>query len=161
MIRKSVLAGGCFWGMEDLLRKLPGVVNTTVGYCGGKLDNPTYHDVKNGQTNHAESIEIEYNDEVLSYADLLYFFFKIHDPTTKDRQGNDRGTQYRSAIFVANSEEQDIATQVMKEVDLSGKWSAPIVTKIEKLERFYPAEEYHQDYLEKNPGGYTCHWIRN
>lgn len=160
MIKKSILAGGCFWGMEDLIRKVDGVLNTTVGYCGGQMDNPTYLEVKTGTTNHAEAIEIEYDDSKLSYADLLRFFFKIHDPTTVDRQGNDRGTQYRSAIFIINDEERKVAQEIIAEVDNSGKWGAPIVTKIEELKKFYPAEEYHQDYLEKNPGGYTCHWIR-
>lgn len=160
MRKKVVLAGGCFWGMEDLIRKVPGVLNTTVGYCGGDTKDPTYNDVKTGLTNHAESIEVEYDTDVLTYEDLLRFFFKIHDPTTKNQQGNDKGTQYRSAIFVNDESEKHAAKEIINEVELQGRWQRPIVTRIEDLVQFYPAEEYHQDYLKKNPGGYTCHFIR-
>lgn len=157
----AVLAGGCFWGVEDLFRKLPGVIDTTVGYTGGKTIYPTYKDITQGNTGHAESIEIEFDPSLLSYEDLLRFFFKIHDPTTFNRQGNDIGSQYRSTIFVHDEAQRASAEAIIKEVDESKKWPKPIVTQIVQATTFYPAEEYHQDYLLKNPGGYTCHYIRN
>ncbi len=156
----TILAGGCFWGMEALIRQLPGVSQTTVGYTGGTLKGPVYEDVKTGLTGHAESIEILFDPEKLSYADLLRFFFRIHDPTTLNRQGNDRGSQYRSAIFYTDESQKKIAEKIREEVHLSGIWNLPIVTEITPALPFYPAEEYHQDYLQKNPGGYTCHFVR-
>ena len=160
--KKSVatLAGGCFWGMEDLIRKLPGVLNTEVGYTGGSVANPTYEVVKTGRSGHAESIQIEFDSSKTSYEKILEFFFKMHDPTTANRQGNDVGSQYRSAIFYHDDEQKKVAEQVKAKVEASGKWKRPIVTEIVPASKFYSAEGYHQDYLEKNPGGYTCHYVR-
>lgn len=155
MIKKAYLAGGCFWGLEDLIRKQKGVVNTTVGYTGGSVDNPTYHN----HEGHAEAVEIEYDDTETNYKNLLDFFFQIHNPTTLNQQGNDRGTSYRSAIFYANEEERKEAENFIKIVNDSHRWSNPVVTTLEPFKQFYVAEDYHQDYLEKNPGGYTCHAI--
>lgn len=155
MNKKIVLAGGCFWGLEDLIRSQPGVVNTEVGYTGGTNDNPTYEN----HPGHAEAVEIEYNPEETSYKKLLDFFFQIHNPTTLNQQGNDKGTSYRSAVFYANEEEKQIAQEMIDIVNDSERWDGPVVTTLEPLTRFWPAEEYHQDYLEKNPGGYTCHAV--
>lgn len=158
----TILAGGCFWGMEDLLRKIPGVVSTDVGYEGGQTANPTYDDVHTGTTGHAESVRVVFDPKTLSYEDLLEkWFFRMHDPTTKDRQGNDVGTQYRSAIFVTSETQRQIAERVKQRVDASGKWSAPLTTEIVTAGPFTPAEEYHQKYLQKHPDGYTCHYMRN
>lgn len=158
--QKAILAGGCFWGMEDLIRKLPGVLDTEVGYIGGNLENPTYKNVKTGTTNHAEAIEIIFDAEILSYEKLLGFFFQIHDPTTINRQGNDIGTSYRSAIFYLNEEQKNIAQNLIMKIENSKKWPGKIITAIVKADKFYPAENYHQDYLEHYPQGYTCHFIR-
>lgn len=155
MIKKIIFAGGCFWGLEDLIRKQNGVVNTTVGYTGGSVVDPTYEN----HEGHAEAVEIEYDDTVTSYKALLDFFFQIHNPTTLNQQGNDRGTSYRSAIFYGSEEEKKEAEDFIKIVDDSKRWKDPVVTALEPLTKFYPAEEYHQDYLIKNPGGYTCHAI--
>lgn len=163
MLKKIVLAGGCFWGLEDLIRKQFGVINTTVGYTGGseRMDStgspqaPNYHN----HEGHAEAVEIEYESEQTSYKKLLDFFFQIHDPTTLNQQGNDKGTSYRSAIFFGNDKEKKEAEDFIKIVNDSKRWKNPVVTALEPLTKFYPAEEYHQDYLEKNPGGYTCHAI--
>jgi peptide methionine sulfoxide reductase msrA/msrB len=158
----AILAGGCFWGMEELLRKIPGVVSTDVGYEGGQTANPTYDDVHTGSTGHAESVRVVFDPKTLSYEDLLEkWFFRMHDPTTKDRQGNDVGTQYRSAIFVTSETQRQIAERVKQRVDASGKWSAPLTTEIVTAGPFTPAEEYHQNYLQKHPDGYTCHYMRN
>lgn len=157
----ATLAGGCFWGMEDLLRGLLGVINTTVGYTGGKIPNPTYEIVKTGLSGHAEAVLIEFDPIVLNYGELLRFFFRIHDPTTLNRQMNDIGSQYRSAIFYHSSEQLLTAERIIKEIDAKKFWQGPIVTQLISATTFYPAEEYHQDYLQKNPGGYTCHWIRD
>ena len=156
----AVLSGGCFWGVEELIRKLPGVVSTEVGYTGGNVPNPTYSSMTSGTTGHAEAVRIVYDPNKLQYADLLRYFFKLHDPTTLNRQGNDRGTQYRSAIFFSSPDQQKIARQVKDEVESSGKWKAPVVTEIISASTWYPAEEYHQHYLQKNPNGYTCHYVR-
>ena len=161
LIETAVLAGGCFWGMEDLIRKVPGVISTEVGYCGGSAEAPSYAAVKTGQTGHAESIQIKYDPKKLSYGELLDFFFKIHNPTTADRQGNDIGNQYRSAIFYSTPEQKKEAEAAIARAEASGRWKGPVVTKLEPLGTFWPAEDYHQDYLEKNPGGYTCHYIRD
>jgi peptide methionine sulfoxide reductase msrA/msrB len=158
----AVLAGGCFWGMEEILRQIPGVLITEVGYTGGTTANPTYEDVHLGTTGHAESVRIVFDPKQLSYADLLEkWFFKMHDPTSKNRQGNDVGSQYRSAIFYTTPEQQKIAEQVKAKVDKSGAWGKPIVTEIVPAGTFTKAEDYHQRYLEKNPGGYTCHYLRD
>jgi peptide-methionine (S)-S-oxide reductase len=153
--QKIVLAGGCFWGMEELIRKQPGVINTFVGYTGGAVENPTY---KNHE-GHAEAVEIEYDPEKTSYKKLLDFFFRIHNPTTLNQQGNDIGTSYRSAIFYGNEQEKNEAGNFIEIVNESKRWESPVVTTLERLQEFYPAEDYHQDYLQKNPSGYTCHAI--
>lgn len=155
MSKKIVLAGGCFWGLEELLRKQPGVITTTVGYTGGPVQNPIYEN-HNG---HAEAVEIEYDPEKTTYKNLLDFFFQIHNPTTINQQGNDRGTSYRSAIFYGNEEEKKEAENFITIVNDSKRWKDPVVTTLEPLTTFWPAEEYHQDYLQKDPGGYTCHVI--
>jgi peptide methionine sulfoxide reductase msrA/msrB len=161
-LETAVLAGGCFWGMEDILRKVPGVIETEVGYAGGTTQSPKYEDVKTGRTGHAEAIRIVFDPKKLTFADLLEkWFFKMHDPTTANRQGNDVGTQYRSAIFVSSEEQRATAEAVKQRVSSSGKWKRPIVTEIAKAGAFTPAEDYHQDYLEKHPGGYTCHYLRD
>jgi peptide methionine sulfoxide reductase msrA/msrB len=157
----AILAGGCFWGVEDLIRQLPGVTKTEVGYTGGDLKNPRYEDVKTGRTGHAESIRIEFDPSKIAYEEILRTFFRLHDPTTKNRQGNDVGSQYRSAVFVANDDQRQVAERVRTEVDKSGTWPRPVVTEILPARPFYAAEEYHQDYLQKNPGGYTCHYLRD
>jgi peptide methionine sulfoxide reductase msrA/msrB len=157
----ALLAGGCFWGMEDILRTLPGVVDTEVGYAGGTTPHATYAQVKKGTTGHAEAIRVVFDPERLSYEQLLDLFFRMHDPTTRNRQGNDVGTQYRSAIFYGDEEQRRIAEKVKARVEASGKWKRPIVTEIVPTTEFWPAEEYHQDYLLKNPGGYTCHYLRD
>lgn len=156
MSKKIVLAGGCFWGLQDLLREQPGVIATRVGYAGGVVDNPTYE----RHEGHAEAVEIEYDTEKTSYKKLLDFFFQIHDPTTLNQQGNDMGTSYRSAIFYGNDEEKKEAEDFIDIVNRSGRWEQPVVTTLEPLKKFFIAEDYHQDYLQKNPGGYTCHFIR-
>jgi methionine-S-sulfoxide reductase len=158
----AVLAGGCFWGVEEILRDVPGVIETDVGYTGGWLENPTYHDTHDSKSGHAEAIRVTFDPAVLSYEDLLeQWFFKLHDPTTLNRQGNDIGTQYRSAIFPLTPEQKEAAERVKARVDASGKWKRPITTSIEPAGKWYSAESYHQDYLRKNPGGYTCHFMRD
>lgn len=154
--QKATLAGGCFWGLEDLIRKLPGVIDTTVGYTGGKVKNATY---KNHE-GHAEAIEIEFDSSKISYEQILEFFFRYHDPTTLNRQGNDVGSSYRSAIFFHDDAQRQVAERMKKKVDASGKWKRPVVTEVAKAGEFWTAEDYHQDYLIKNPGGYTCHYDR-
>ena len=157
----AVLAGGCFWGVEEILRGVPGVLDTDVGYTGGWLENPTYHDTHDSKSGHAEAVRITFDPAVLSYADLLeQWFFRLHDPTTLNRQGNDVGTQYRSAIFPQSPDQESTAREVIARVNASGKWKSPIVTEIAQAGPFTPAEGYHQDYLENNPGGYTCHFMR-
>jgi len=157
----ATLAGGCFWGMEDLLRKLPGVLNSDVGYTGGTTPAATYEQVKTGKTGHAEAVQIEFDPETLSFEKLLLYFFKIHDPTTEDQQGNDIGSQYRSAIFYHTESQREIAENIIERVENSHVWKHPIATEIEPFEEFFRAEDYHQDYLEKHPQGYTCHFERN
>lgn len=157
----AVLAGGCFWGMEDLLREIPGVVDTEVGYTGGTVANATYEDVHTGRSGHAESVKVVFDPERLTYEKLLEWFFRMHDPTTKNRQGNDIGTQYRSAIFYTSEAQRETAEKVRARVEASGKWKRPITTEIAPETEFWNAEAYHQDYLEKNPGGYTCHYLRD
>jgi peptide methionine sulfoxide reductase msrA/msrB len=157
----ATLAGGCFWGVQELIRKLPGVLSSTVGYTGGTIDHPDYGQVHTGRSGHAEAVQIVFDPKVLSYESLLRYFFRLHDPTTLNRQGNDAGTQYRSAIFYHNEEQRRIAERVKAEVDRSGKWPAKVVTQIVPASTFYPAESYHQDYLQKHPDGYTCHYLRD
>jgi peptide methionine sulfoxide reductase msrA/msrB len=157
----AVLAGGCFWGMEEILRDIPGVVETIVGYTGGTTSNATYEEVHTGRTGHAESVRIVFDPDKLSYEDLLGWFFRMHDPTTPNRQGNDVGTQYRSAIFYENDEQRRVAEKVKASVEASGKWKRPITTGIVAATQFWPAEDYHQNYLQKHPGGYTCHYLRD
>lgn len=155
MIKKAYLAGGCFWGLEELMRSQVGVLNITAGYTGGENDNPTYENHKS----HAEALEIEYDDTQTSFWKLLDFFFQIHNPTTLNQQGNDVGTSYRSAIFYQDGTELKQAQDFIKIVNDSGRWGAPVVTTLEAFTKFWPAEDYHQDYLVKNPNGYTCHAI--
>ena len=159
-IETAILAGGCFWGMEDILRKLPGVLETEVGYTGGHTPSPTYKDVKNGTTGHAEAIRIRFDPARTSYGAILELFFKMHDPTTVNRQGNDIGSQYRSSIFFQDDTQKKEAESRKTQAQASGRWKKPIVTEIVPASEFFPAEDYHQDYLVKNPGGYTCHWVR-
>ena len=153
-----VFGAGCFWGAEELIRKVPGVLKTEVGYCGGTLKNPGYRDVTTGETGHAESVQVEYDPEKISFKELLGLFFKLHDPTTINRQGNDIGTQYRSVIFYQNEQEVNQATEAIAEAQ--ARWPRPIQTTLEPLKTFYAAEKEHQDYLQKNPGGYSCHYWR-
>ena len=155
-IERAILAGGCFWGMQDLIRKHPGVVNTRVGYTGGDVPNATYRN----HGSHAEGIEIEFDPEQTSYRDLLARFFQIHDPTTPNRQGNDRGSAYRSEIFYLNDAQREVAQNTINEVNNSGRWPGPVVTKLSPAGDFWEAEPEHQDYLERQPGGYTCHFPR-
>jgi len=155
MTKKATFAGGCFWGLQELIRKRPGVIKTRVGYTGGKVLNPIYEN----HEGHAEAVEIEYDDAQTSYKKLLDFFFQIHNPTTLNQQGNDRGTSYRSAIFYANEEEKKEGENFIDIVNKSKRWPNPVVTTLEPLGIFYEAEDYHQDYLQKNPAGYTCHAI--
>lgn len=158
---RALLAGGCFWGMEEIIREIPGVLETNVGYTGGQVEGATYEVVKTGRSGHAEAIEVVFDPARLTYEDLLGWFFRMHDPTTTNRQGNDVGSQYRSAIFYTTQAQREAAERVKARVDASGKWSAPIVTEIVQAGPFYAAEGYHQDYLQKNPGGYTCHYLRD
>jgi peptide methionine sulfoxide reductase msrA/msrB len=157
----AILAGGCFWGMEEIIRKIPGVLKTTVGYSGGKTPNPTYQEVCTGGTGHAEAIEVVFDPARLSYDKLLDYFFRMHDPTTLNRQHNDVGTQYRSAIFYTSEEQKKTAEQVVAKLTAAKKFDRPITTEITAATKFYSAEEYHQKYLVKNPGGYTCHVLRD
>jgi len=157
----AILAGGCFWGMQDILRKIPGVLETQAGYTGGWLANPRYEDTHDSKSGHAEAVRVVFDPRKLSYQDLLEkWFFRMHDPTTLNRQGNDVGTQYRSAIFYLDDAQKAAAEAAKKRVQASGKWKGTIVTEIAKASTWYPAEGYHQDYLVKNPGGYTCHYLR-
>jgi len=155
-IERAVLAGGCFWGMQDLIRKLPGVLKTRVGYTGGDVPNATY---RNHGT-HAEGIEISFDPRQIGYRDLLEFFFQIHDPTTLNRQGNDRGMSYRSAIYYVSEEQKAIAENTIADVDASGLWPGKVVTEVEPAGDFWEAEPEHQDYLERVPNGYSCHFPR-
>lgn len=155
----AIVAAGCFWGVEEIFRKIPGVVNTTVGYTGGTTVNPTYEEICTGRTGHAEAIEVVYDPARVDYATILDFFFRLHDPTTLNRQHNDIGTQYRSAIFYTSAGQKEIAERV--KADQAPNFRKPIVTEISPASVFYSAEDYHQDYLVKNPGGYNCHILRD
>jgi peptide-methionine (S)-S-oxide reductase len=154
------LAGGCFWGMQDLLRQLPGVISTRVGYTGGQLANASYDQVKTGRTGHAEAIEVVFNPKQLSFPKLLAAFFQIHDPSTPNRQGNDRGSQYRSAIFTHSELQATQAREVIQAIQNSGRWPAAVVTEVAPATQFWAAEPEHQDYLQRYPWGYTCHFVR-
>ena len=152
----AVLAGGCFWGVQDLVRRQPGVISTRVGYSGGEVPNATYRN----HGNHAEAIEILFDPAKLSFRQILEFFFQIHDPTTRDRQGNDRGASYRSAIFYTSADQKRIAEETIAAVDASGVWPGKVVTEVVPAREFWEAEPEHQDYLERFPNGYTCHYVR-
>ncbi|MFD2204865.1 peptide-methionine (S)-S-oxide reductase MsrA [Kiloniella antarctica] len=156
MTEQAVLAGGCFWGMQDLIRQLPGVETTRVGYTGGDVENATYRD----HGTHAEGIEILFNPEQISYRKILEFFFQIHDPSTPDQQGNDRGTAYRSAIYYTSDAQRQVAIDTIADVNASGLWPGKVVTEVEPVGAFWEAETEHQDYLERFPAGYTCHFPR-
>ncbi len=161
-VETAVLAGGCFWGMQEILRSIDGVIETRVGYCGGTLPNATYEAVKRGGTGHAESVKVIFNPEKLPFRRLLTdWFFRMHDPTTPNRQGNDIGESYRSTIFYCTETQKAEALAAIRETEESGRWPAPIVTTVEPVRNWSDAEEVHQDYLQKNPGGYTCHWLRD
>jgi len=153
---RAILAGGCFWGMQDLIRSYPGVISTRVGYSGGDVRNATYRN----HGSHAEAIEIVFDPQKLSYRKLLEFFFQIHDPTTKNRQGNDVGSSYRSAIFYTSPEQKRIAEETIADVNASGLWPGKVVTELQPASDFWEAEPEHQDYLERYPNGYTCHYVR-
>ncbi len=158
----AILAGGCFWGMEEILRGIPGVIQTEVGYTGGTAAEATYETVSTETTRHAESVRIVFDPAKLAYSDLLEkWFFRMHDPTTRNRQGNDLGPSYRSAIFVVSPVQRKTAFEVITRVEASGKWKGPIVTEVVDAFPFYRAEDYHQDYLQKHPTGYTCHFLRD
>ena len=156
MSERAVLAGGCFWGMQDLIRKMPGVLSTRVGYTGGDVPNATYR----YHGTHAEGIEVIFDPDQISYRKLLEFFFQIHDPSTLNRQGNDRGLSYRSAIYFENDSQKAEAERTIKDVDASGLWPDKVVTEVEPVGDFWEAEPEHQDYLERIPNGYTCHYVR-
>jgi len=153
---RAILAGGCFWGAQELLRKRPGVLSTRVGYSGGDTPNATYRN----HGDHAEAVEVTFDPDVISYRELLEFFFQIHDPATKDRQGNDIGRSYRSAIFYTNDAQRDVALETIADVDASRLWPGKVVTEVQPAGQFWQAEEEHQDYLQKYPYGYTCHFVR-
>ena len=156
----ATMAGGCFWGMQDILRKIPGIISTRVGYSGGTVVNPSYEQVCTGTTGHAEAVDVIFDPGKITYERLLGYFFRMHDPTTLNRQHNDVGTQYRSALFYHSEEQRQTAEKVKASVEHSGKWNHPVTTEITKAGEFYPAEENHQDYLVKHPNAYTCHVLR-
>lgn len=158
---KATLAGGCFWGMEEIIRDISGVLKTEVGYTGGLTPNATYLEVRSGHTGHAESIQIEFDPTLLTFESLLEWFFRMHNPTTLNQQGNDLGSQYRSAIFYHSEDQQKTALSVIEKVNKSGVWKNPVVTEVTPFKEWWSAEDYHQDYLRKNPGGYTCHFVRD
>lgn len=159
-LQLAYLAGGCYWGLEELVRNIPGVIATKVGFSGGHIKNASYREVSRGDTGHAESIEIQFNSNALSYEDLLLNFFKMHDPTTLNQQGNDKGTQYRSGIFYTTEKQKKIALHAIDLVNKSKAWSDPVTTEVVAFTAFYPAEDSHQKYLLKNPDGYSCHFVR-
>ncbi len=153
----AIIAGGCFWGMEELLREIDGVIDTEVGYCGGENANATYGD----HPGHAEAVKVTFDPGKISFKKLLTdWFFRMHNPTTLNRQGNDVGSSYRSTIFYADDEQKKTAEEAIKEINESGRWDDPVVTTVEPVKNWSTAEDYHQDYLKKNPNGYTCHWLR-
>jgi len=160
-IETVYLAGGCYWGLQDLLSKIPGVNETIVGFSGGHVKNVCYREVSTGTTGHAETVKVIFDIDILSFSELLMFFFKIHDPTTFNQQGNDIGTQYRSAIFATTNEQVLLAEDLIKKIDASGVFKNKITTEVHSFNLFFPADENHQKYLEKHPDGYTCHFMRD
>lgn len=160
-VEKATLAGGCFWGMQEMMRSIPGVTSTLVGYMGGSTLDPSYSEVKTGQTGHAEAVQICFHPEEISYNEILDYFFRVHDPTTMNRQGNDYGTQYRSVIFYHTEDQRQQAFESKLKAKESGRWKDEIVTSIVPASKFYPAEDYHQDYLQKHPNGHNYHWLRD
>lgn len=159
-MERIILGSGCFWGAQDILRKIPGVKRTEVGYAGGNVENATYKDVKTGKTGHAESVDVYFEPSQVSLGQILDVFFRMHDPTTQDRQGNDIGSQYRSVIFYFSPEQKEQALQKISEVEKKGFWKKPIATQVVPFTNYYKAEEDHQDYLLKYPHGYSCHFLR-
>lgn len=159
-LETATVAGGCFWGMQEIIRHLPGVVSTQVGYTGGAVANATYDLVHTGTSGHAEAVEVQFDPKVMTYKKFLTYFFRMHDPTTKNQQGNDKGTQYRSVIFYHSPEQKRIAEEAIEILNKSKKLKNPVVTQVAPVGKFYRAETDHQDYLQKNPGGYTCHFLR-
>ncbi len=159
--QQAIFGGGCFWGVQEIIRKIPGVLSTRVGYAGGSSKNPKYRDICTGETGHAEVIKVDFDPAKISYRELLGFFFRLHDPTTLNRQGNDRGPQYRSIIIAQDDEQASIARETVGDLEASGKWENKIVTEIVNSMPFYDAEEEHQDYLQKFPSGYNCHYLRD
>lgn len=157
---RLILAGGCFWGMQDLFRKQPGIIRTRVGYSGGHTSQANYREVKTGNTGHAEAVEVVFDPSITNVRNILAFFFQIHNPTTKDRQGNDRGSQYRSAIFCNNKAQRQLALRTIVDIERSGLWPGKVVTEVLPEQAFWEAEPEHQDYLERHPNGYTCHFVR-
>lgn len=157
----ATLAAGCFWGVEEILRQVPGIQEITVGYTGGRTPDPTYEEVCTGMTGHAEAVKVFFDPSIIRYEEILGYFFRLHDPTTLNRQDNDIGTQYRSAIFYHDENQRTVALKIKEEVAKSGKWKNRIVTEIVPAQEFYAAEDYHQDYLQKNPQGYMCHHLRS
>ena len=155
------LAGGCYWGLEHLINEISGVINTEVGFSGGHIKNVCYKEVTKGDTGHAETVKVEFDNSILPLDALLEEFFKIHNPTTINQQGNDMGSQYRSVIFYTNPNQKKVALKMIKKINDSGKWGAAVVTSLEQFVAFYPAEESHQKYLQRNPSGYTCHFKRD
>lgn len=160
-IQKALMGAGCFWGVEEILRKIPGIISTEVGYAGGHVENPSYEQVCSGQTGHAEVVKIEFDSDLISYEKVLDVFFRLHDPTTLNRQHNDIGTQYRSVIFTFDKEQSEKAKKIINDLEAAHVFNKPIVTSIEPFSHYYRAEEYHQDYLVKNPSGYMCHILRD
>lgn len=160
-VQKAVFAAGCFWGTEEFFRKIPGVLESEVGYTGGTTLNPKYNDMHDGRTGHAESVLIKFDSKKVTFEQLLDHFFKMHDPTTANRQGNDVGSQYRSAIFYQNDSQKKVAMEFVDKVNRSKAWKKPVVTELSPAKEFWKAEDYHQKYLVKNPGGYDNHFLRN
>jgi len=160
-VEVALLGGGCFWGVEEILRQTKGVLDVVAGYAGGKTETPVYESVKTGTTGHAEVVLVKYDPKLITYAEILTYFFRLHDPTTLNQQGGDVGTQYRSVIFYSNKNQKEIAQSIKEKVNKSAKWKKPVVTEIISASEFWPAEDYHQDYLQKNPRGYTCHFLRD
>lgn len=160
-LETATLSGGCFWGVEEILRNIKGVKDIEAGYTGGKSPLHTYSAVHTGTTGHAEAVQVQFDPSVISYEELLGYFFRLHDPTTLNQQGNDIGTQYRSAIFYHDDRQKQSAQKVKEKVDVSGKWKKKVITEVVPFEKWYKAEEEHQNYLQKNPGGYTCHFLRD
>lgn len=158
--QRIILASGCFWGAQDILRKIPGVTRTEVGYAGGTFLNPIYEDVRTGQTGHAESVDLHFDPSQVSLEQILDIFFRMHDPTTANQQGNDIGSQYRSAIFYFDEGQKAVALKKISEIEKAGFWKRPLVTQVTPFTTYFRAEEYHQDYLLKSPNGYSCHYLR-